>query len=103
MQTSIDIGGVSFLFNQIPNTFKDTFRADFALAQADKINNENYATVMFKIFNTKNFYLLEAYLSQSNESLDDATKLSKEQFAQKYPDYFSKLNKAIITFLDMNH
>lgn len=102
-QSTIDIDGISFLFNEIKNTFKDTYRVDFELDQTDATDDQKYITVIFKAITDSNYYILDVYLNKSNEELDEEDKLSKDQFADKFPIYFTSLNEAIKTYLNMNH
>lgn len=102
-QTKINIKDTSFTFNEIANTFKDTFRVDFELAQIDNLDLEKYITAIFKAITNQNYYILEVYLTKTQNDIENATKLSKDQFSSKYPTYFEKLNKAIQTFLQLNH
>ena len=102
-QTTITIEGIDFTFNEIQNTFKDTFRVDFDLLQADKLTSEKNVTTVFKSISNQNFYILEILLSKDENDLQNATKIDKQEFDIHYPLYLSKLNKAIKTFLDMNH
>lgn len=102
-QVKLNIDGLHLTFNQILNAFKDTFRVDFELAQADNLESQKYITAVFKVLASQNYYILEVYLTKQQNDLQNATNIDKDQFAKKYPTYFEKLNKGIKTFLQMNN
>lgn len=103
VETTITMDNTEFIFNEINNSFNDTYRIDFKLDQMDGIDDKKYVTTIFKVIASHNYYIIEVYLNDNNQSLDNSTKLSKEEFESDYPVYFSKLNEAIKTFLNMNH
>lgn len=102
-QIKINIDNVTFTFNQILNTFKDTYRVDFQLTQADNLDSQKFVTAVFKVISSQNYYILEVYLAKVQNDLQNAIKISKDQFKDKYYLYLIKLNKAIKTFLDLNN
>lgn len=102
-QQVLNIDGVMFNINEIKNTFKDMYRADFEISQAQSIDAERFITAVFKTISSQNFYILDVYLSKEDNELKDATKIDKNQFRTKYPTYFTKLNKALTTYLKMNN
>lgn len=101
IQQTLNIDGIIFNISDIKNTYKDMYRIDFELTQS--ISAEKYITAIFKTISTGNYYIIEIYLSQKMNDFENAIKLSKDQFAQKYPNYFESLNQAIKTFLKMNN
>lgn len=103
IQQTINIDGIIFNIAEIKNTYKDMYRADFEISQAENLDSEKYITAIFKTISVQNYYILEVYLSKENNDIENANELSKDQFAEKYPTYFSSLNQAIKTFLKMNH
>lgn len=101
-QNNITIENTVFTINEIEDTFNDTYRVDFELNQADNYNTQKYVIAVFKNISKQNFYIMQFYLSQQQNDLQNAIVINKDQFAQDYPVYFRKLNKAITTFLNMN-
>ena len=102
-QQLLNIDGVAFNINEIKNTFKDMYRVDFEITQAQSITTQRFITAIYKVIASQNYYIIDVYLSKEDNELKDATKITKDQFASKYPNYFDKLNKAIKTYLSMNN